>query len=546
MDLNVDNFREKSPEFLFSKLSKDRNALLDAPPGLGKTRGAAKVAIRLVKESGKRVLIIEPTKTLRTMVAGYIEAEDKDIEFHISKGWRDYKCPLIGASTNSELCSQRRKNCKEENIVCDVLKDLEKIKTSNLTVATFAKLLLSKGSFNEYDTIIVDESHGFENAESSYLQTYVMFRHLEEVSKEVSREYPNLEKKLSNLFNGLSRMNAMLGDSNPLTSREVDIIRKQFDDPALRDSCLSFVRDNKYPRFGNLYSNISSLHFRMQNINKNIFFFYEDSLYGRPRNMEAEISGFFKDKNVGLLSATIDNAVKHARSCGLDMRRFSSEDAIILSDYPEIRRKNRKLIALKDGPMLGRSGGNYNTLRIQANRIIEKLLESFVMRTLVLFRGYNDQKMAWNYLKETKVSSRIENVWQGEDTEIVDEKIQTLRENDVVLSSAATRLWEGVDIPELRLVIIDALPYPGKDPLDRKYNFRTGYTTMIKKLKQGLGRIVRSDDDWGVAVVIDKRFDDRFRGISSRLPWSMGDDFKRLSFDIAIQEITKFINDKSG
>jgi len=284
----------------------------------------------------------------------------------------------------------------------------------------------------------------------------------------------------------------------------------------------------------------------MQNINKNVFFFYEDSIYGRPRNMEAEISGFFKDKNIGLLSATIDNPIKHARSCGLDMRRFRNEDAIVLSDYPEIRRKNRFLIALKDGPMLGRSVGNYNTLRIQANGIIEKLLESFVMRTLVLFRGYNDQKMAWNYLKERKVSSRIENIWQGEDTETVDEKIQTLRENDVVLSSAATRLWEGVDIPELRLVIIDALPYPGKDPLDREYNFRTSYTTMIKKLKQGLGRIVRSDDDWGVAVVIDKRFDDRFKGISSRLPWFMGDDFNRLSFDNAIQEITNFVNDRSG
>ena len=90
MSITVDNFREKVPEFLFSKLSSGRNALLDAPPGLGKTRSAAKVAIRLVKETGQRVLIIEPTKTLRSTIADYIKKEDTDIEVHIAKGWDDY------------------------------------------------------------------------------------------------------------------------------------------------------------------------------------------------------------------------------------------------------------------------------------------------------------------------------------------------------------------------------------------------------------------------------------------------------------------------
>jgi len=285
----------------------------------------------------------------------------------------------------------------------------------------------------------------------------------------------------------------------------------------------------------------------MQNISNNIFFFYEGSLFGRPKNMEVEVAGFFKNKNVGLLSATIDNTIKHAKACGLDMRRFDNSCGVILTDYPAKRRKNRKLIALTDGPVLSRSNGEeYEAVRKQANEILLRFLENFVIRTLVLFRGYNDQKLASEHFNQTKVASRIHHVWQGEDPDSIDEKIMKLKESDIVLTSASTRLWEGVDIPGLHLVIIDALPYPGRDPLDKEYNFKAGHETMIKKLKQGLGRIVRSDDDWGAAVVIDNRFNQRFSRIAPRLPWFMGDDFERLPLDKAIDELDEFVKKRKG
>jgi Rad3-related DNA helicase len=544
MAFTVDNFRERAPEFLYSKLSSGRNALLDAPPGLGKSRGAARVANRLVTECGKRVLIIEPTKTLRTTAADYLREEAKGIDFHISKAWADYICPLNDAE--ADLCSERKEQCKEEGRKCGVLDDIAKTMASNLTVATFSKLLLSKGLFRGYDTLIIDESHGFENAESSYLQTYVMIKQLVTVSEELKADNPALAEKLISLHKGLSYWNDVLGDSFLLTSREVDEIRKAFDDILLRDAWLSFSRERKYPHYNILYRNIGSLTRLMENISNNVFFFYEGSLFGRPKNMEVEISGFFRDKNVGLLSATIENAVNHARACGLDMRRFGDADSIILQDYPAIRRQNRRLIALSNGPNLGKSFDQYDNSRAQANEIIANLLSKFEVRTLVLFRGYNDQKMAWNYLKNLNFSNRIKNIWRGEDPEVIDEKIKELRSSDIVLSSAAARLWEGVDIPGLRLVIIDALPYPGKDPLDKEYNHRAGYLAMIKKLKQGLGRIVRDDKDWGIALVLDKRFSDLLEKRPPKLPWFMKEDFKRITVDEAFADISKFIDDRRG
>jgi ATP-dependent DNA helicase DinG len=210
-----------------------------------------------------------------------------------------------------------------------------------------------------------------------------------------------------------------------------------------------------------------------------------------------------------------------------------------------VRRKNRLLISLNDGPNLSKSSdGGYDAARAQSNEILYKFLKTFKVKSLVLFRGYNDHKAASISLSKTDVKDRIFNIEQGEEPDQIDEKIKKLRSENIVLSSASSRLWEGVDIPNLRLVIIDALPYPGKDPLDQEYNFRTGYLMMLKRLKQGLGRIVRSDDDWGAAIVIDRRFEDKFSSLKPKLPWYMGDDFKHHSVDNAIKELDNFIKSR--
>jgi len=543
MSLTVNNFGKEAPRFLYEHLSKGRNVLVDAPPGLGKTRAAAKVALKLVHDIGQRVVVIEPTKTLRSQVIGYMKEEDNDAEVHESKAWNDYHCPVIDMKADASLCSVRKESCREERQECGVLKDIDQTRETNLTVATFAKLLLSKGLFSDYNTVIIDESHGFENAETTFLQAYVLINKFDDVSNEVAEEYPELADRLKKLAIGLSQMREMLGDSSVLAPREIDAIREALGDEMLKNIFLQCVRAGKHPRYRALYTNISSLHYRMQNIYNNVFFFYEGGLYGRPRNMAVEISGFLKNKNVGLLSATVDEPLLHARLCGLDLRRFDQSCATILTDYPEIRRRNRLLIALTDAPNLSRSApSEYGVSRQTANQILYSLLSKFVTRILVLFRGYNDHKDASAFLAQTEVGPRILNIEQGEDPDSIDYKIRQLRKRKkIVLSSASTRLWEGVDIPELRLVIIDALPYPGKDPLQAEYDFRAGYTTMVKKLKQGLGRIVRSDSDWGAAVIIDKRFDTHFDSLTPKLPWYMGEDFKRMPLESAMKELTNFI-----
>lgn len=542
MELSVDNFWKEAPAFLRNWLSRNHNTLIDAPPGIGKTRAGTKAAIELAENDGHRVLIIEPTKTLREQALNFIKEEKKNIDAHESKAMSDYYCPIINTLADPSLCKARKELCRKEKQGCGVLLDIDRSKISKITVATFSKFLLSKGQFAGYHTFVIDESHGFENAESSFLQIYLLINKADEVAVSIETDNPKAAETLHRIAAGLRQMQDMVGDSTPLSTTEITPIREALQDEELKTFSLQCSRDQKHPKFRNFYSNMSFLHERMSNINDNVFFFYERGIYGRPKNMSSEVSNFFKDKNVALLSATIDNANMHARNCGIDLRRLSDDSSKVLTDYPDIRRKNRFLISLIDGPNLSRSNGEqYDGVRMQSNEVLYALLKAFKVKSLVLFRGYNDHKAASQYLANTDVKDRILNIEQGEEPDQIEEKIKKLRAGNIVLSSASSRLWEGVDIPNLRLVIIDALPYPGKDPLDKEYNFRTGYAAMIKKLKQGLGRIVRSNDDWGAAIVIDRRFENQFNSLKAKLPWYMGEDFKHLTLNDAVKEVDKFV-----
>ncbi len=91
----------------------------------------------------------------------------------------------------------------------------------------------------------------------------------------------------------------------------------------------------------------------------------------------------------------------------------------------------------------------------------------------------------------------------------------------VLLGTAS--FWEGVDVqgPALRLVIIDRLPFAAPDdPVVRsRIEYLQGQGSnpfmdyqlpeAILALKQGVGRLIRSEDDEGVVVICDPRVCDR-------------------------------------
>jgi len=91
-------------------------------------------------------------------------------------------------------------------------------------------------------------------------------------------------------------------------------------------------------------------------------------------------------------------------------------------------------------------------------------------------------------------------------------------DGDAILLGTST-FWEGVDVPgsALRLVLIDKLPFasPGDPVLSARINSmkQRGLNAFsqlqlpqaVITLKQGVGRLIRNEDDYGVMVICDPR-----------------------------------------
>jgi ATP-dependent DNA helicase DinG len=97
--------------------------------------------------------------------------------------------------------------------------------------------------------------------------------------------------------------------------------------------------------------------------------------------------------------------------------------------------------------------------------------------------------------------------------------LSRFRESGRAVLVATMSFWEGVDVPgwALRLVVLDKIPFaPPNDPvvaarsarLDREGgNGFTQYSvpSAAMTLKQGFGRLIRTQQDAGVVAILDSR-----------------------------------------
>jgi ATP-dependent DNA helicase DinG len=126
----------------------------------------------------------------------------------------------------------------------------------------------------------------------------------------------------------------------------------------------------------------------------------------------------------------------------------------------------------------------------------------------------------------------------------------------VLLGTAS--FWEGVDVqgPALRLVIIDKLPFASpEDPVVRariEYLTAQGVSAFrdyqlpeaILALKQGVGRLIRSEEDRGVVVICDPRMSERGYGRMFRA--SLPPMATTHAADVALQRLRELSCETAG
>ena len=104
--------------------------------------------------------------------------------------------------------------------------------------------------------------------------------------------------------------------------------------------------------------------------------------------------------------------------------------------------------------------------------------------------------------------------------------------NGAAVLLGARRFWQGIDIPgdALQAVVIEKLPFEVPTELRRRREDllkqrginafeRYGLGKMLLNLKQMVGRLIRSEEDRGVVIIVEGRTDKRyFRRLDDALP----------------------------
>lgn len=156
---------------------------------------------------------------------------------------------------------------------------------------------------------------------------------------------------------------------------------------------------------------------------------------------------------------------------------------------------------------------------------IYRLTKKTDCQTMILFNSLVMIEQVYSQLRETDLFDQRDILAQG----ITGNREKILKQfstgqNSILLG--ATSFWEGVDLPQtaLELLIVTRLPFDSPDEImNRAHNnllkrqgknpfYQSELPKATMRLRQGLGRLIRSEEDTGVAVILDPRLFSRRYG----------------------------------
>lgn len=143
---------------------------------------------------------------------------------------------------------------------------------------------------------------------------------------------------------------------------------------------------------------------------------------------------------------------------------------------------------------------------------IEKLIRASNGHAAVLFTSYNVMGLVYAVLQRRFLPYHIFRMGKRDIN-----ALGKFRQSGNGILFAAGALWEGIDIPgdTLSMLIIVKLPFAAPDPIGdyekamlggmQAYKAKALVPDMLVKLKQGFGRLIRTETDTGVCAILDCR-----------------------------------------
>jgi len=154
----------------------------------------------------------------------------------------------------------------------------------------------------------------------------------------------------------------------------------------------------------------------------------------------------------------------------------------------------------------------------ETGAFIEDLILKSPRGTLVLFTSYNMLLSVYKYLKERFSNNDVMLLVQGKNVSRRS-LLEQFRNSEKSVLLATSSFWEGIDVPgaSLEQLVIVKLPFsmPTEPVIEARTeevqkNTGNGFINYsvpeaVVRLRQGIGRLIRSERDRGVVILLDKR-----------------------------------------
>ncbi|QRF75763.1 ATP-dependent DNA helicase [Thermoplasmatales archaeon] len=178
--------------------------------------------------------------------------------------------------------------------------------------------------------------------------------------------------------------------------------------------------------------------------------------------------------------------------------------------FPE---ENRKIVY--DGSMTTKYDEFDEREASKMHDMIENLITKVGRNTIVFFPSYSTMEKVTSQGFEFSYFSERRDIDQGSLMEMI-RKFRAGK--SAIFAVSGGRMSEGMNFPgvELEMVIIAGIPYPRPDArhkaimeyYERKYGNGWLYSVIFPtaiKMKQAIGRLIRNENDRGMAVILDRR-----------------------------------------
>jgi hypothetical protein len=523
-------------------LNEDADVLLALPTGTGKTIIFIPIAVAAARK-GLRTAILTNTKSAQLRMSRMLTRFD-DLKAELVFGEAEYTCPLLGVKKAESWCCREYKevHCKPNNLGCGVIESEQILDGSGFLITNFAKFLTTRKS-TAFDVIVLDDSHSFESAKEQASQVTIFFGPLRFLYERMSGG----EAMKDELGRFLTLFAEVFGRTLPPDEWDaavpVEYIKRfrmevflDQDEQELRKKIAALPADRQEAFWAIFYfvqrckrSSVNEFYIRRDYYERDDFDGAEMSAKPTDEQIASLVKRKFGNARVIFSSATPGNPLGHASACTLrnydqDCKLALVPDDLSLPDPLKNWFDKMKIYVVTD---IGDT--RQDPAFDEAMNVVSEVLSSVQQRTLILFKNYRDQTKARSILGQKFKDDQLLFIDDTQSREQVEDVAQSKL---ISMASASSTIWEGINIQLLRISVIVTPPYirprPGQDDymdLERR---------MFVRLHQGIGRIIRDPTDYGVAILLDGRFQKIMQRsavskyLSERVHNTPSDDLKEL------------------